>query len=115
TARRSGSAYALAGCFLGRASLGAPGGGSRLQLIEQRLSLLKIARVEPFRKPSIDRREECQRLLPPALTQPKRGKVFRGPQFQGPGVLAFCYLEGLLERWLYIGARCAADRQRLRF
>jgi hypothetical protein len=45
------------------------GGNRRLsQFVEQRLSLFKIGGIEAFGKPAVDRREQCHRLLLPALS-----------------------------------------------
>ena len=38
-------------------------GGSRRQLLQQRLSLLQIARAEPFGEPAVHRSEQFARLL----------------------------------------------------
>jgi len=43
------------------------------QLTEQRLRLLQIERVKPFRKPAIDRSEQFARLLRLTLVAPETG------------------------------------------
>jgi hypothetical protein len=48
-----------------------------LELIEQNLCFLQIVRVESFGEPSMDGREKRERFIAPALTDPKRGKIFR--------------------------------------
>ena len=51
------------------------------QRIEQRLRLLQIARVEPFRKPAVNRSKQFARLLRLALVTPEARKAHCGAQF----------------------------------
>jgi hypothetical protein len=84
-----------------------------LQLIEQNLCFLYIVRVESFGEPSMDGREKGERFIAPALTDPKRGKVFRSSQFKGSSVLASCCRQRPVEQRLRMGlaARRAAEEQ----
>jgi hypothetical protein len=69
-----------------------------LQLIEQNLCFLQIVRTESFGEPSMDRREKGERFIAPALTDPKRGKVFRSSELKGSGVLASCRHQRFVEQ-----------------
>jgi len=60
---------------------------SVVQLVEQRLGLLQIERVEAFGEPAVDRREQLARFVPLALITPKPRHTHRRAQFQG-----FCLL-----------------------
>jgi len=46
----------------------------------------------------MDGREKSERVIAPALTDPKRGKIFRSSQFKGSGVLASCCRQRLVEQ-----------------
>jgi hypothetical protein len=62
-------------------------GNSSCQLVEQRLSLLQIARVEPFGEPAVHRSEQVASLIPLALIAPDTGKAGAGAELPG-----FCLL-----------------------
>jgi hypothetical protein len=51
---------------------------SGVQLIEQRLRLLQIARVEPLGEPAVNRSEQFACLLQPALVAPEAGEAHCG-------------------------------------
>ena len=53
------------------------GNGRLSQFVEQRLSLFEVGRIEPFGKPTIDRGEQCHRLLRPSLLSPQAGEAHR--------------------------------------
>jgi hypothetical protein len=57
------------------------------QLIEQRLGLLQIARVEALGEPVVDRSEKIAGLIPLALIAPEARHAHRGAKFPG-----FCLL-----------------------
>src|SRR5689334_14697457 len=57
------------------------------QLIEQRLGVFQIARVEAFGEPAVDRREETAGLAGPALLAPKPGEAGGGAQLPPLGAL----------------------------
>jgi hypothetical protein len=48
---------------------------SGVQLIEQRLRFLQIARVETLRKPAANRSKQFARLLQPPLVTPEAGEA----------------------------------------
>jgi enoyl-CoA hydratase/carnithine racemase len=52
-----------------------------LQLVEQSLGLLEIARVEAFGEPVVDRREKIAGLIALALTAPETRHAHRRAQF----------------------------------
>ena len=56
---------------------------SGVQLIEQRLGLLQIERVEAFGEPAVDRSEKIAGLIPLALIAPEPRHAHRGAQFPG--------------------------------
>ena len=58
-------------------------GGLRRQLLEQRLRLLQIVRVEPFGEPAVDRSEQFAGLLRLALVTPEARHAHRGAEFPG--------------------------------
>jgi len=53
------------------------------QLVEQRLGIFQIARVEAFGEPAIDRSEKIAGLIPLALIAPEPRHARRRAQFQG--------------------------------
>jgi hypothetical protein len=67
------------------------------QLLQQRLRLLPIARVEPFGEPAVDRSQGFARFLHLALVAPEARKAHGGAEFPGFGLLLACDREGLLE------------------
>ena len=67
------------------------------QLVEQRLRLLQIARVEAFREPAINRSQQFARLLHLALVAPEAGEAHGGAEFPGFGLLLACDCECALE------------------
>src|SRR5262245_46795514 len=60
---------------------------SRRQFVEQRLRLLQIARVEPFREPPVNRSKQFARLMHPALVAPEAREAHGGAEFPGLGLL----------------------------
>ena len=60
---------------------------SGVQLVEQRLRLFQIARIEPLRKPPINRSQQFARLLRLALVAPEAGEANGGAEFSGLGLL----------------------------
>jgi hypothetical protein len=52
-----------------------------VQLIQQRLSLLQIERVEALGEPAVDRREKIAGLLSLALITPQPSQAHRRAQF----------------------------------
>ena len=70
---------------------------SGMQLIEQCLRLLQIARVEPFRKPTVDRSQQFARLLHLALVTPEARDAHCGAEFPGFGLLLARDRECVLE------------------
>ena len=65
---------------------------------EQRLRLLQIARLEPLRKPPVNRSEQFARLLHLALVAPETREAHGGAEFLGLGLL----LTGDRERTLEV-------------
>jgi hypothetical protein len=59
----------------------------RPQLLQQRLRLLQIARVEPFREPPVNRSQQFARLLHLALVAPEASEAHGGAEFPGFGLL----------------------------
>ena len=74
-----------------------PKGVSRRQLFQQRLRLLQIARVEPFREPAVHRSEQFARLLHLALVTPEAREAHGGAEFPGLCLLLACNRESTLE------------------
>ena len=65
-------------------------GNRRLgQFVEQRLGLLEVGGVEAFGEPGVDRGEEGDRLLRPALLSAQAGEARCGAQFPGFRVRAW--------------------------
>jgi hypothetical protein len=60
---------------------------SRRQLLQQRLRLLQIARVEPLSEPPVNRSQQFARLLHLALVAPEACKAHGGAEFPGFGLL----------------------------
>ena len=54
------------------------GAVAKLQLIEQSLSLLQIARIEPLGKPAVDRSEKIAGLCTLPLIAPESRKIGGG-------------------------------------
>jgi hypothetical protein len=61
--------------------------GSHDQFIEQRLRLFQITRVEPFRKPPVNRSQQFASLLRLALVTPEAREAHGGAEFPGFGLL----------------------------
>src|SRR6516165_3236600 len=59
----------------------------RHQLLRQRLRLLQVARIEPLRKPPVNRSQQLARLLHVALVTREARKAHCGAQFPGFGLL----------------------------
>ena len=57
------------------------------ELLQQRLRLLQIARVEPFSEPAVDRSQQFASLLHLALVAPEAREAHGGAEFQGFGLL----------------------------
>ena len=57
------------------------------QLLQQRLRLLQIARVEPFRKPAVNRSKQFVRLLHLTLVAPAACEAHGGAEFPRFGLL----------------------------
>ena len=53
------------------------------QLLEQRLSLFQIARVEPFGEPAVDGSKQIASLIPLALIAPEPRHARCGAEFPG--------------------------------
>ena len=60
---------------------------SVVQLVEQRLGLLQIERVEAFGEPAVDRSENFSGLIPLALIVPEPRHGRRGAEFPGFSLL----------------------------
>jgi hypothetical protein len=59
------------------------------QLLQQRLRLLEIARVEPLREPGVNRSKQFARLLHLALVAPQASAAHCGAKFAGLRLLLF--------------------------
>jgi hypothetical protein len=55
--------------------------GSSRQLLQQRLRLFQIERIEALGEPAVDRSEQLAGLIPLALIAPESGKAGSGAQF----------------------------------
>src|ERR1700722_714478 len=68
------------------------------QLLQQRLSLLQIARVEALSEPAVNRSKQVARLLRLTLVTPETREARRGTQLVSPRLLpscdAQCFFEG---------------------
>jgi hypothetical protein len=62
------------------------------QLVEQRLRLLQIARVEPLSEPPVNRSEQFARLLHLALVAPEACQAGDSAKFQQGRSLLLCDL-----------------------
>ena len=80
------------------------------QLVQQRLRLLQIARVEAFGEPPVNRSQQFARLLHLALVAPEACEAHGGAEFPGFGLL----LASNCERVLEIGFRFRRIRLRRR-
>jgi hypothetical protein len=76
---------------------------SGVQLVEQRLRLLQIARIEPLRKPPVNRSEQFASLLLLALVTPEARKAHGGAEFPGFGLLLTRNGQGALKIILSFG------------
>ena len=65
---------------------------------EQRLRLLQIARVEPFREPAVDRSKQFARLLRLTLVAPEAREAHGCAEFPG-----FCLLHSRDRQCTYLG------------
>src|SRR5262249_55529467 len=72
------------------------------QILQQRLRLLQIARVEPLSEPPVHRSQQIARLLHLALVAPEAREACGGAEFPGFGLL----LAGNGERTLEIELTC---------
>ena len=90
-------------------------GVSSGQLVEQRLSLLQIERVEAFGEPAVDRSEKIAGLIPLALIAPEPRHAHRRAQFPGLRLLLTRNRERALEvRFRFRRIRLAATSARFR-
>jgi hypothetical protein len=64
-------------------SIQARAASSLLQLLQQPLRILQIARVEPLRKPPVHRSQQFARLLRPTLVSPEACEAHGGAEFPG--------------------------------
>ena len=60
---------------------------SRRQLLQQRLRLFQIARVEPLSEPAVNRSQQFASLLRLALVAPEACEAHCGAKFPGLGLL----------------------------
>ena len=67
------------------------------QLLQQRLYLLQIARVEALSEPPVNRSQQFARLLHLALVTPEASEAHGGAQFPGFGLLLAGHCESTLE------------------
>ena len=89
--------------------------GSGVQLIEQRLGLLQIERVEAFGEPAIDWGEKIAGLIPLALIAPEPRHAHRRAQLPGLCLLLARDRERTLEiRFRFRRIRLAATSARFR-
>jgi hypothetical protein len=68
-----------------------------LKLFKQPLRLDQIARVEPLRKPPVNRSQQFARFAHLALVAPEAGEAHGGAEFPGLGLLLTGAQEGALE------------------
>ena len=86
---------------------------SRRQLLQQRLRLLQIARVEALREPPVNRSQQFARLLHLALVAPEAREAHGGAEFPGFGLLLAGDRERALEiRFRFRRIRLAATSAR---
>ena len=64
-------------------------------LVEQRLGLFQVGRIEPLLEPAIDGCEECTGLVAPALIAPEASKACRGSQLPRRRTLRPGYVQRL--------------------
>jgi hypothetical protein len=83
---------------------------SSRQLLQQRLRLLQIKRVEPFREPSVDRSEQFTSFLRLPLVSPETRKAYCGAEFPGLGLLLASYCARTTKTCFGIG--CSAQGER---
>src|SRR4029077_1549204 len=77
------------------------------EVVEQRLRVLQVARVEAFGEPGVDRGEEGAGLVALALTLPEPRQAGRGAQLEHLGLLPPGDLQGLIEERLRLVDRIA--------
>jgi len=70
---------------------------SLTEVVEQRLRLFEIRRIETLSEPAVDGGEQIMRFGPSALFAPQPGEACRGAQFIGLGLLAAREAQGMLE------------------
>ena len=78
-------------------------GASRCQLVEQRLGVLQIERIEAFGEPAIDRSEQFTGFIPLALIAPEPRHAHRRAQLQGLCLLSTSDLKRSREEGLRPG------------
>src|SRR5262245_63075825 len=89
-------------------------GNRRLtQFVEQRLGLFEVGGVQAFGEPGVDRGEQGESLLRPALLPAQTGETHRTAQFPGLRVLSARDLDGLLQGGLGLARRPGASEQGL--
>ena len=86
---------------------------SDVQLIEQCLSLLQVARVEAFGKPAVDRSEQVASLLRLALVAPEAREAHGGAEFPGFGLLLRFRASGYFFRSILTSADATAASEQL--
>src|SRR5262245_22623497 len=82
-----------------------------LQLDEQSIGLLEIARIEAFAEAAIDGCKNVARLRTFDLFDPKPSQLGGGAKFERFRLLAACYSQSLVEKRLRLGVRRAAHEQ----
>ena len=83
-----------------------------LQLDEQSIGLLEIARIEAFAEAAIDGCKNVARLGTFALIDPKPCQVGGGAKFERSSPLAAGRSQSLVEQGLHLGIPCAPHEQR---
>jgi hypothetical protein len=91
------------------------GSCSSRQLVEQRLHVLEIARIEALGEPPVNRSQQFARLLHLALFTPEPRKAHGGAQFPGLGVLLACHGERALKARVFAVAAKHLEARSLSF
>ena len=89
------------------------GNGRLGQLVEQRLGLFEVGRVEAFGEPAEDWGEQGDRLLRPGLLSAQAGEAHRAAQFPGLCVLPACDVDAFLDGRFGLAHRPGAGERRL--
>jgi hypothetical protein len=77
----------------------------RLQLLQQRLRVLQIARLESFSEPGVERRQEIAGCVTLAVALPEPRQAGGGAQLERPGLLPPGDLQSLVEECLRLRDR----------